>query len=69
MLQLEFPAFTPKLGNRDTRCIIDNQVGFSDHSGSLNELRPVLIGKVSGSEGLGIDLGFQREQTVYELFL
>ena len=68
MLQFEFPALAAELGNGDTRSIIDDQIRFSDNSGSFNELRPVFIRQISGSECLGIHLGFQGEQTVYQLF-
>ena len=43
VLQLIFPALGTKLGNRNTRCIIDDQVGSANDICALNQFGPVLI--------------------------
>ena len=67
MLQLVFAAFRPHLSDRDTRCIVDHQSGFTDHAGALDQLAPFVIFQVSGSQMLGIYFRLHREQTVHQL--
>ena len=69
MLQLVFPAFGAKLRNADTRCIINNQIGFTNGSRAFNQVFPFLIGKLTGSDMLGIYFGLQGKQTVHQLLL
>ena len=69
MFHLEFTAFASKLCNRDTRRIVNDQVRLTDDSGTFDQLAPVFVSKITGSDGLGIYAGFQREQTVYQLLL
>ena len=57
MFQFIFPAFGAKLRNADTRCIINNQIGFSNGSRAFNQILPFLVGKLTGSDVLGIYLG------------
>ena len=44
-----------KIGNRNTRCVIDDQIGTADGTGSLDQIGPVIVTEVTRSKNLGID--------------
>ena len=67
---MEFvPAFGSQLCDADTRCIVDDQIGLSDHSCAFYQLLPLHISQITCTKVLGIHPGLQGEKTVHKLFL
>ena len=69
MLKLVLSALASKFGNTDTRRVIDDKLGIPDDSGTFDQLLPVCIGEITGTECLCINARFEGEQTVNELLL
>ena len=47
--QLELTALGTHFRNADARRIIDDELGLTDHAGTLDQLLPLQVGQVSGS--------------------
>ena len=69
MLQFVFTALGAQFGDRDTGGVVNDQLGTANGSGSLDELLSICILQITGTKELGIHSGFQRKQTVHQLFL
>ena len=67
MLQLVFAALAAQFHDGDTGGVVDDEVGLSDHTGAFDQFCPVLVGEISGTDGLRIDAGFEGEQSIDEL--
>ena len=58
MLQFIFSTFAAELGNADTRCVVDDQIRFSDHACAFDQSFPVAVGQISVSDMLAVHAGF-----------
>ena len=67
MFQFDLPAFRAQLRDRDTRRIIDDQLGTSDRADAFHDGIPVGIRQRTGTQLLGIDIRLHRQHTVDQL--
>ena len=67
LLVLEFSAFGTQFRDADTRRIINNQMRLTNYACCLNQLLPIRVLQITGSDSLRIHLGLHRHNTIDQL--